>query len=309
MNPKSSPSDVNLSSSTLENNINDYFSKCPICSNTKLQLVYKFEYFSIMKCQRCMNSWRTNMYDADKIKQLYCSEEYEQHPYFSYENEDVETLINKRFQNYNRALVYIESVIGVGKLLDVACGSGSFLSIATKRGWEPHGIELSPALCRVCEKNSGVKVTNSYFEEANLPEKYYDTITFWDIIEHVLDPVFCIEKAKSLLKPGGIVMFCTPNEDSLLAGIGWALYKFTGSYYSYPALALHPVYHTYFFSKKGFREILLERDLNVISSYSQEAFFEHSPLASQVQKKAIALIENIGSVFDSAYELVMFAKS
>ncbi len=313
MNHESSHYVMNLSVSKLENNIminkNNNFSSCPICSNYNIKLIYKFNDFCVVKCQRCLNSWRTNMYTPDKIQELYCIEEYEKHPYFSYENSLVETLRTKRFQNYNRALAYIESVIGVGKILDVACGSGTFLSIADKRGWQSNGVEISPTLCKVCEQNTSANVTNSSFEEVKLTERYYDAITFWDIIEHVLDPVFCIEKAKALLKPGGIVMFCTPNEDSLLASLGWALYKLTGSYYSYPALALHPIYHTYFFSKKGFKKVLLERDLTVISSYSQEAFFEHSPLASPLQKKAIALIENIGSLFDATYELVMFAKS
>jgi 2-polyprenyl-3-methyl-5-hydroxy-6-metoxy-1,4-benzoquinol methylase len=248
------------------------------------------------------------MYDQDKISSIYCSKEYEKHPFFSYEQNHVESLTKKRYQNFQRGLVNIESKTGVGRLLDVGCGSGAFLSIAKGRGWDVDGIELSPALCQACEDNVNISVTNSSFEEADLPTHYYDAITFWDIIEHVIDPVFCIEKATTLLKPGGVMLFCTPNEDSLLARVAWALYQFTGSYYSYPALALHPDYHTYFFSRRGFIETISKQNIKPIKSYSQEAFFEHSPLASEIQKVVIASIEKVGSMFDSAYEFVVLAQ-
>jgi hypothetical protein len=128
----------------------------------------------------------------------------------------------------------------------------------------------------------------------------------WDVIEHVIDPGFCIRKVSDLLRPGGMAVFCTPDEESLLARTGLALYK---SRYSYPALALHPPYHTYFFSRQGFAKLLEENGLAVTKCYTQEAFFEHSQLASRAQKAGIGLIEKIGRVTDSCYEMVVFARS
>ncbi|MDZ8055090.1 MAG: methyltransferase domain-containing protein [Aulosira sp. ZfuCHP01] len=248
------------------------------------------------------------MYDQEKISSIYRSDEYAKDPFFLYEKNHVENLTKKRYKNFHRGLVNIESKTGVGKLLDVGCGSGAFLSIAQERGWHVDGIELSSSLAQICEQNVNITVTNTSFEEANLPTNYYDAITFWDIIEHVIDPVFCMKKAKTLLKSGGVMLFCTPNEDSLLAGVAWTLYKLSSSYYSYPALALHPDYHTYFFSRQGLIKTLLEINMKPIKSYSQEAFFEHSPLASEIQKRVIALIEKVGSIFDYSYELVILAE-
>lgn len=285
----------------------DYFNMCPICSNSELKLVYNFNDFCIMKCKLCGNSWRTNMYNWDNIARIYSSENYEKHPYFSYDEQLIESLSKRRFRNYNYALAHVESVIGRGKLLDVGCGAGAFLSIARKRGWDVHGIDVSPGLCRICERKK-FHVMNSFFEEANLPENYYDLVTFWDIIEHVVDPVSCIEKARAVLASGGIAIYCTPNEQSLLARTGLALYNLTFSYYSYPAFALHPYNHTYFFSKTGFVKLIEKCNMKVIRCYSQEAFFEHSPLAGTIQKRAIALIEKIARLFDSCYELVVLAK-
>jgi 2-polyprenyl-3-methyl-5-hydroxy-6-metoxy-1,4-benzoquinol methylase len=248
------------------------------------------------------------MYTPDQIVEMYCKEDYDQHPFFAYDMQSVENSRNARFHNFLRALAKIESVVGVGKLLDVACGSGTFLALAQKHGWETAGIEISTALCEQCKRNTNATIYNVSFEDADLPQGYYDCITFWDIIEHTLDPVQFVAKAKTHLKPNGIMLFCTPDEDSMLARVAWTLYQATASHYNYPALALHPRYHTFFFSRASLAKLLRQQQMTAIHAYSQEAFFEHSPLASQLQKKVIGIIEKVSSVFDASYECVMFAK-
>jgi SAM-dependent methyltransferase len=248
------------------------------------------------------------MYGLTEIENIYCNNEYEKHPYFSYDERDVNTLNKERFKNKILALEKIENLNGVGKLVDIGCGAGSFISIAESRGWHVTGVEISQGLSEICTKK-GLKVINSSFEDANLSEHSYNLITFWDVIEHVIDPVFCINKARHLLKPGGIALFCTPNEDSLLAKIGSALYIGSAAYYSYPALALHPDNHTFFFSKKGFSKLVERCEMKLIDCYSQKAFFEHSTLASNVQKIAIEAIERTAKLFDLCYEMVVFVKA
>jgi SAM-dependent methyltransferase len=280
---------------------------CPLCNGKDLKVVYRFADFHVLRCSSCKNSWRSNMYDQDKIFDMYCSESYGDHPYFKFDPADLDALSTVRLQNYAQALSWLEANSPGRQLLDVACGSGVFLAMANRRGWQVSGIELSPVLCNACEKNTTIKVLNSRFEDAELSSPF-DVITFWDIIEHVLDPISCLRKVRSMLKPGGFVLFCTPDEDSLLAQTGRGLYKLSAGRYSYPALALHPPYHTYFFSRKGFAEILRREGFQVHSTYSQEAYFEHSPLASQVQKVAISLLEKAGKTVDSCYEFVTIAQ-
>jgi 2-polyprenyl-3-methyl-5-hydroxy-6-metoxy-1,4-benzoquinol methylase len=287
---------------------NKYSTICPICGGQALDRVYSFADFSVMRCERCDNSWRTNMYTKEIIEQMYCEEDYDQHPFFAFEKHEVEQPSGARFKNFQRALNDIDALVGTGRILDIACGSGAFLAIAQRRGWDVYGVEISAALCRVCRENTDATLYNTSFEEADLPLAAFDAVTMWDIIEHVLDPVAFIAKARSLLKPGGVLLICTPDEDSLLARTGWALYKSTGATYRYPALALHPRYHTFFFSRKSLRRLLNQHGMKVSRAYSQQAFFQHSPLASAVQKRAIAIIEKLASAFDTCYECVLIAR-
>jgi 2-polyprenyl-3-methyl-5-hydroxy-6-metoxy-1,4-benzoquinol methylase len=286
-----------------------YTSRCPICQGAAPRRVYEFSHFAVLRCGACDTSWRSNMYTEETIRDIYCGGDYESNPYFSYDVNRVDTQGTRRVKNYRRALDYLESVTPVGRLLDIGCGSGTFLAVAQERGWEPHGIEMSPGLSAACEHNLGLRVTTGRFEDVQLPAGTFDVVTMWDVIEHVIDPRLCIRKVRELLRPGGYAVFCTPDEASILARTGHTLYKLTGSRYWYPALALHPPYHTYFFSRRGFTRLLEDGGLTVTRCYSQEAFFEHSGLASPLQKRGIGMIEKIGRLVDSCYEIVAFGRA
>jgi SAM-dependent methyltransferase len=249
------------------------------------------------------------MYSREKIFAIYSDESYAHENYFAEKASRPEVSPTRRIVDYKRALRYLEQVTGSRRLLDIGCGAGVFLSLAKRNRWNVSGVELSPKLASICKATLNVPIANGRFEEMELPRKSFDVITLWDVIEHVLDPVACIRQARELLKPGGILVFCTPDENSLLAKIGFALYKVTASRYSYPAFALHPPYHTYFFSRKGFISVLNKLDLQIVRSYSQEAFFEHSALASPHQKLGITLIETVAGWVDRRYEMVVFARA
>ena len=281
---------------------------CPLCGCGDLRTAYRFQAFAVLKCRKCDGSWRSNMYSTSDITAMYTGDEYSQNPYFSYNVEEFKEAAQGRYANYLGALSAIASRVEIGTLLDVGCGSGAFLNVAQQRGWDVSGIELSPELSQVSRRAVKGQVINGAFESVALPEESYDVVTMWDIIEHVLDPVFCLKKVERLLKPGGMALFCTPDEDSLLARAGLALYRLSGGAVSYPAMALHPTYHKYFFTRRGFKGLVEKSGMEVVQCYSQEAFFEHSQLPSPVAKWGIWAIEKISAVADRRYEIVCLAQ-
>lgn len=101
------------------------------------------------------------------------------------------------------------------RLLDIGCGNGEFLAAATRMGWRVHGIEpdtQAAAACRV----QGFEVFEGTLDAfAGAHEGCFDAITSSNCIEHVPDPGQFIEKAFSLLKPGGRLWLATPNPQGL----------------------------------------------------------------------------------------------
>ena len=98
------------------------------------------------------------------------------------------------------------------KLLDVGCGSGDFLYLANLCGWRSTGIDNdAEAVLQAQDHNLHAMHTTL---EALPPNPKYDMITMSHVIEHLHDPEQSIQKAHSILNPGGRIFIETPNANS-----------------------------------------------------------------------------------------------
>lgn len=133
-----------------------------------------------------------------------------------------------------------------GTLLDVGCATGDFLLEARDAGWRAAGVEWSLAAAGVAERR-GLEVHASSFLETAFGEASFDVVTMWDYIEHVPDPARHLERARRLLRPGGLLVLSTGDTASFFArlcGRRWHL--------------MIPPKHLYFFDRTNVR-LLLER--------------------------------------------------
>ena len=100
----------------------------------------------------------------------------------------------------------------VKKVLDIGCGAGAFgVALKNKLGCEVWGIE---PVDEAANEARGVldKVFTGLFEEVvDQIDQQFDLVCFNDVLEHMPDPWSCLNRTKSLLKPGGIVIASMPN--------------------------------------------------------------------------------------------------
>lgn len=99
------------------------------------------------------------------------------------------------------------------RLLDVGCGNGAFLALASEAGWEAHGVDPDPQAIRhanMHERNVRLGGIEAYADMAGT----FRAITLSHSIEHVHDPVKVLRMAYELLRPGGFLYVDTPNIDS-----------------------------------------------------------------------------------------------
>src|ERR1700722_13614871 len=103
-----------------------------------------------------------------------------------------------------------------GKILDVGCGNGEFLSDLQAGGWDVWGSDISS----FAVKNTGKKIGKNRVKQGEFPNQTYsqkfDVISFWHILEHVENPIDYLEKAKRMLKDDGTIIGEMPNFDSAL---------------------------------------------------------------------------------------------
>lgn len=111
----------------------------------------------------------------------------------------------------------------IGKILDYGCGTGDFLITAKDLGWRCYGFE--PNLkARDTAKQKGIVLANKL---SDFEDHYFDAITLWHVLEHVVDLDETIKELKRILKPSGVLIIAVPNYKSFDAkfyGLYWAAY-------------------------------------------------------------------------------------
>ncbi len=135
-----------------------------------------------------------------------------------------------------RRLRQLKRHVGPGRLLDVGCATGFFLDEAQQAGWTATGLDLSNFAVQYARQQLGLDVHQGTLDSVDLPSESFDLLTMWDVIEHVPDPLVCIQKASRLLREGGVLTLATPDVESVparLAGPRWVGYKLSGEHITF----------------------------------------------------------------------------
>ena len=115
-----------------------------------------------------------------------------------------------------RALAHIEALVGVGRVVDLGCWTGSFLVAAKARGWQTLGIEASEwAGGRA--RDRGIEVFTRDLLDHGLDDGQADLVAMCDVLEHLVEPLRGLAVCARLLRPRGLLYLTVPNAGSALA--------------------------------------------------------------------------------------------
>ena len=67
-------------------------------------------------------------------------------------------------------------------------------------------------------ESKGVQVIRETFLSYNFGGQRFQAVTFWAVLEHLLEPLLFLRKAAELLELGGLCFVLVPNRRSLLFG-------------------------------------------------------------------------------------------
>ncbi len=222
---------------------------CPVC-NSKLinplltvkdHTVSK-EDFVIWQCTNC-----TLRFTQDAPVEMTIGKYYKSPDYISHTNSD-KGLLNKIYQrvkNYTlqkkAELVISSTAIAQGKVLDIGCGTCSFLDVIKKKGWTVTGLEPDEGARTLAKKLYNLNVFDSS-SISSLSINSFDAITLWHVLEHVHDLHGYLDQLRELLKSNGKLFIAVPNYQSLDADIyrlQWAAYDVPRHLYHFTPKAMH----------------------------------------------------------------------
>jgi SAM-dependent methyltransferase len=124
------------------------------------------------------------------------------------------------FQQYlmrvaNRRLELIEGVTGgPGSILDVGSGTGEVLLAARERDWKVQGVEPERTGAQMAI-DRGLPVEVAMLEDSGLPERSFDVVSAFHVVEHVPDVRGFLRTIARWARPGGHVVVEVPNFASL----------------------------------------------------------------------------------------------
>ncbi len=126
---------------------------------------------------------------------------------------------------FNRLKVYLpfiaEAKIGESDsaILDVGCGRGEWLELLQNNNYTARGLDINRVMLEQC-RSRGLEVIEadviSYLN--SLPENSLGAITGFHIIEHLPFQILMklFTETVRVLRPGGLVIFETPNPENIL---------------------------------------------------------------------------------------------
>jgi len=179
-----------------------------------------------------------------------------------------------RIINAKDALKHLNGLISYHEtLLDIGCFCGVFLNTAKQAGWQCYGIEplVMPAI--YARGNYNLTVKTDTLRGDIYPREFFDTVTSFQVFEHLITPDKEINLIRNLLKPGGLLMIEVPNIDTFIV-------KLLGKKHRHFVQD-----HVSFFSAKTLGRLLAQHGFKVRKVYYPSRVMSFNHLASWLRKQ------------------------
>ena len=155
---------------------------CPLCNSKKNKLLYKNQIREYLKCNVCEFIFVPT--------QFHLSESEEKLRYDTHNNDPKDPRYRQFLSQLSEPLISLIPSQSIG--LDFGCGPGPTLSLML----EDEGYEVD-------------LYDKFYVKDKSVFDKEFDFITLTEVIEHLSDPIFELERLVLALKPNGYIAIMT----------------------------------------------------------------------------------------------------
>lgn len=181
--------------------------KCNLCgSNSKNELFFK-NGFRIVQCSNCGLVFVDPQPEEEEISQFYNEH---QKFYMSRYPKKIKSKLRDAKREINRIKKIIKHKNEIS-LLDIGCSCGFLLKVAQDNDWDASGIDICEWEIEYARKEFGVNAEVRNFPGSDLPERKFDVITMFDLIEHLTEPLKGLRECFTLFRDEGILIIGSPD--------------------------------------------------------------------------------------------------
>ncbi len=181
-------------------------SKCKACLNTEFKKIESTGEGDIVQCSFCSSKYILLFNEEIVNKELEYGEAYRK----SLSDQKIKMLLDL----FNKNII---KPTGVNpSLLDVGCGDGDFISAMNKQGWAVTGLDCDMNAVNKLRQKQINAVYGYLGRDEILLNNKFQTITLWDVIEHIENIELTMEWLSNHTEELGKVVLITPDTNSII---------------------------------------------------------------------------------------------
>ena len=173
--------------------------------------------FRLVKCRQCGLVYLNPRPTTEALSAYYPED------YAPYRQRGVFGYLTRRLRQ-REAFSLRRSLPAAAEVLEVGCAAGDLLVPLREAGFRVTGVELSEHAATIARTHHHLDVHTATLADAPLAGRTFDAVVMRNVIEHVPDPRADLERAASMLRPGGLLFIRTDNVGSLDARVFGALW-------------------------------------------------------------------------------------
>ncbi len=199
---------------------------CPLCHSTRAEVLVEFPPRRMLRCRDCRLGYLSPRLSAEEMLEHYRTGDY-------YESSEGSGYSSYLAQERSLRLTF-RLLIGKlarkgytgGRLLEIGCGYGYFLTEARAHFSHLTGTDYSPGALEQARKTGATVYLGGL--ESVPSEETFDAAVMLQVLEHLYDPLDFLNRLRERLRPRGSLAVAVPNLASplrLLLGRRWPSYK------------------------------------------------------------------------------------
>lgn len=270
--------------------------RCYVCNEKKVDKVSDFYGVNYVQCRKCNHVYTDRRLSDQGLKKYYSEDE----KYFN-EAYTKKSILNMRKEIFIPKIKFVKKYTKGKNWLDVGSGDGTAVAVANSSGYKSIGIEISKTGRQFAKKFHKVELHDKLLENFAIENsKKWNVISFFGVLEHVINPTQMIRLSNNLLEKNGVIALELPNYNSLSTYVQKLSKMPDRHLIPYAHIMLYTVKSAkYILEKNGFKPIAIWfYGMDMIEFLKhvsrQDKYFAKSDLSDLLAKK----VNKLQSVFD-----------